>query len=51
MLYYLTEKYDAKDEWKVLPGYFGENWEILFVSTIVIYIIIVLRIFNENNNG
>jgi len=29
----------------------GENWEILFISTVVIYIIIVLKIFNENNNG
>lgn len=27
MLYYLTEKYDPKDEWKVLPGHFGEKWE------------------------
>tara|TARA_R110000824_G_scaffold59305_2_gene159366 strand:- start:41 stop:460 length:420 start_codon:yes stop_codon:yes gene_type:complete len=27
MLYYLTEKYDVEDEWKVLPGHFGENWE------------------------
>ena len=27
MLYYLTEKYDPNDEWKVKPGHFGENWE------------------------
>ena len=27
MLYYLTEKYDPKDEWKILPGHFGEKWE------------------------
>ena len=26
MLYYLTEKYDTNDEWKVEPGHFGENW-------------------------
>lgn len=26
MLYYLTEKYDTEDEWKVKPGHFGENW-------------------------
>ena len=28
MMYYLTEKYDSSDEWKVKPGHFGENWEI-----------------------
>ena len=27
MLYYLTEKYDPADEWKVRPGNFGESWE------------------------
>ena len=26
ILYYLTEKYDTNDEWKVLPGHFGEDW-------------------------
>lgn len=26
MLYFLTEKYDKNDEFKVLPGHFGENW-------------------------
>ena len=26
MLYYLTEKYDVDDEWKVRPGDFGEEW-------------------------
>ena len=26
MLYYLTEKWDPTDEWKVKPGYFGESW-------------------------
>jgi len=26
ILYYLTKKYDVKDEWKVSPGYFGESW-------------------------
>tara|TARA_R100000734_G_C3289899_1_gene81890 strand:- start:240 stop:653 length:414 start_codon:yes stop_codon:yes gene_type:complete len=26
MLYYLTEKYNPKDEIKVKPGYFGEDW-------------------------
>ena len=26
MLYYLTEKYNEKDEIKVPPGFFGENW-------------------------
>ena len=29
MLYYLTEKYDPTDEWKVLPGYFGEDWSTI----------------------
>ena len=30
MMYYLDEKYDLEypDEEKVLPGHFGENWEI-----------------------
>ena len=28
MLYYLTEKYDANDEFRAIPGHFGENWEI-----------------------
>tara|TARA_R110000796_G_scaffold249466_2_gene377282 strand:- start:1143 stop:1556 length:414 start_codon:yes stop_codon:yes gene_type:complete len=28
MLYYLTEKYDTSDEWKVVPGHFGEKWSI-----------------------
>jgi dTDP-4-dehydrorhamnose 3,5-epimerase-like enzyme len=28
MLYYLTEKYDIEDEWKVRPGYFGESWDV-----------------------
>jgi|TARA_R110000824_G_scaffold49483_8_gene138792 dTDP-4-dehydrorhamnose 3,5-epimerase len=27
ILYHLTEKYDPSDEWKVLPGHFGEDWE------------------------
>jgi dTDP-4-dehydrorhamnose 3,5-epimerase-like enzyme len=27
ILYYLTEKYDVNDEWKVKPGHFGEDWE------------------------
>ena len=27
MLYHLTEKYNPEDEWKVEPGYFGEEWE------------------------
>jgi len=27
LLYYLTEKYDPDDEYKVLPGTFGESWE------------------------
>jgi len=27
MLYYLTEKYDPKDEWKCPVGAFNENWE------------------------
>lgn len=27
MLYFLSEKYDPKDEWKVAPGHFGESWE------------------------
>ena len=27
ILYYLTEKYDTNDEWKVKPGHFGEDWE------------------------
>ena len=27
ILYYLTEKYDANDEWKVKPGFFDERWE------------------------
>jgi len=26
MLYYLTKKYNPNDEWKVLPGYFKEDW-------------------------
>ena len=29
MMYYLTEKYDIKDEWKELPGAFGEDWKTL----------------------
>lgn len=30
MMYYLDEKYDLEhpDEEKVLPGHFGENWEV-----------------------
>ena len=28
MLYYLTEKYDTRDEWKVKPGHFNEKWGI-----------------------
>jgi dTDP-4-dehydrorhamnose 3,5-epimerase len=27
ILYFLTEKWDLNDEWKVNPGYFGELWE------------------------
>jgi len=27
MLYYLSEKYNPEDEWKVLPGHFGESWK------------------------
>ena len=27
MLYYLTEKYDPDDEFRALPGDFGETWE------------------------
>ena len=27
MLYYLTEKYDPKDEWKCPVGVFNEDWE------------------------
>ena len=27
MLYYLSEKYNPDDEWKVFPGHFGESWE------------------------
>jgi|TARA_R110000824_G_scaffold43928_6_gene128214 dTDP-4-dehydrorhamnose 3,5-epimerase len=27
ILYYLSEEYDPEDEWKVLPGHFGESWE------------------------
>ena len=26
MMYYLTEKYDTNDEWKVKPGSFNETW-------------------------
>ena len=26
ILYYLNQKYSSDDEWKVLPGHFGENW-------------------------
>ena len=26
MLYFLDQKYDPNDEWKVLPGHFGESW-------------------------
>lgn len=26
ILYYLDQKYSADDEWKVLPGHFGETW-------------------------
>ena len=29
MMYYLTERYDVKDEWKVQPGHFGEKWETI----------------------
>lgn len=29
ILYYLTEKYNPKDEEKVLPKHFGENWSII----------------------
>jgi|TARA_R110000824_G_scaffold207562_2_gene393005 dTDP-4-dehydrorhamnose 3,5-epimerase-like enzyme len=28
MLYYLTEKYDPQDEWKLPPGSFDEEWGI-----------------------
>ena len=28
MLYYLNQKYDTNDEWKVKPGHFGESWKI-----------------------
>jgi len=28
MLYYLNQKYDTSDEWKVKPGHFGESWKI-----------------------
>tara|TARA_R110000851_G_scaffold159380_2_gene302616 strand:+ start:245 stop:685 length:441 start_codon:yes stop_codon:yes gene_type:complete len=27
MLYYLTEKYNPKDEKRALPGFFGEDWK------------------------
>jgi dTDP-4-dehydrorhamnose 3,5-epimerase len=27
ILYYLDQKYSTSDEWKVLPGHFGENWD------------------------
>ena len=27
ILYYLDQKYTPDDEWKVLPGHFGEKWE------------------------
>ena len=27
ILYYLDQKYTPNDEWKVLPGHFGEKWE------------------------
>ena len=27
MLYYLTEKYDPSDEFKAVPGDFGEKWD------------------------
>jgi len=27
LMYYLTEKYDPTDEYKVKVGHFGENWE------------------------
>lgn len=27
LLYFLTEKYNPDDEYKVPPGYFNENWE------------------------
>jgi dTDP-4-dehydrorhamnose 3,5-epimerase-like enzyme len=27
MLYYLTEKYDPKDEKRAPPGFFGEDWK------------------------
>jgi dTDP-4-dehydrorhamnose 3,5-epimerase-like enzyme len=29
ILYYLSEKYDTNDEWKVLPGHFDETWETI----------------------
>lgn len=28
LLYYLTEKYNPEDEFRVKIGYFGENWNI-----------------------
>ena len=28
-----------------------EGWEGIFILTVVIYIIIVLKLVNENNNG
>jgi dTDP-4-dehydrorhamnose 3,5-epimerase-like enzyme len=27
LLYYLTHKYNTEDEIRVLPGYFGEDWD------------------------
>ena len=29
ILYYLDQKYTPDDEWKVLPGHFGENWDTI----------------------
>ncbi len=28
LLYYVTEKYNPLDEFRVKPGYFGENWDV-----------------------
>ena len=28
LMYYLTEKYNPKDEFRAIPGHFGEVWEI-----------------------
>ena len=29
MMYYLTHKYNPKDEWKTPPGSFGEDWGVV----------------------